>query len=235
VIYSAPTNKEQSYFIGYEDIHFPSNIFSFLGSTAENKSLPIVEHKWRKAEECSQEQIEENKKFMIEKGWWPEKSTWILSSPPPSEDCKYAKVYERGFKMRDGSTLKIGKDIAHWGIVYHYKNDTLRITDVCLNVCDVPDVSFSLYRTYITFYSVIEPWPMDICVWDESTDYLNKYGEMYPLYEENFDCQDMWKAQQEAWKSWDPKTWALFRNCHQLIDSTVQLYQKNQTIIAKKN
>lgn len=214
-------------------------------SGAQDTSPFANDHKWRTQEDCTPLEVERNTQSMVGRGWWRPNMTWLLSTPPPGPDCLYARVYKRGvapwwipspvFDAVDevavgleasGSGLEhyIPKGFKHWGIVYHYRSQ-VHITDVCLNVCDVrDDVSYGVYKGRLAFMTLMDPWPMDLCVWTSPTSDLNKDGLMEPLTDTKYDCGLMWKAQSQVWQEWQPKTYSAGNQCQHIIKKTLAQY-----------
>jgi len=201
-------------------------------------------HRWRYMQDCTEEEIKANTPSMISRGWWRPHMTWLLQAPPPTDDCLYAKVYKRGLapwwlpawafvkaddlsSMVEGTLVEpyVPKGVRHWGIVYHYPSDVM-VTDVCLNVCDVrDDVSMKVYQGRLTFMTLADPWPMDMCMWRVPLSELDEDGHMEPLTDVDYECKRMWEAQKRVWEAWEPKTYSAGNQCQHVIQKTLSEYQ----------
>merc|ERR1712048_1272141 len=120
------------------------------------------------------------------------------------------------------------KDTRHWGIYYFFKDNQVRLTDICLNVCDVrDDIPIKTYSGRLAQMSGVQPWPMDFCVWNSGADTLNSTDTVLtPLVNERFDCKRMWQAQTSTWASWERKTFGPSNQCQHIVRSTLEAYEE---------
>lgn len=204
-------------------------------------------HRWKATTDCSEEEIESNRASMIERGWWRPGQSWLLQSPPPGPSCQYAMVLRKGPELAwyqpdigklmgyvadkmDGTTIGsyLMKDSRHWGIYYIKADNKTRMTDICLNVCDVrDDIPFKTYSNRLAQLSGVQPWPMDFCVWDVDTSTLNTSNSILsPLTPTKYDCERMWQAQTQTWSDWPRKTFGPSNQCQHIVKRTLQTYEE---------
>merc|ERR1719265_448366 len=185
------------------------------------------EHTLRRYDDCTQDEIGRNEQYLLERQQIRTGNVYWTNRTAPSANCTYAQAVHR--RIGWGAFDKAGADLKylrHWFIAYFdTENDLITASEVCPNLCDVPDTYWYANGYMTAALSVVNEFPATVCSHPVAADGFYKEHEAFGP---RVPCQEMWHAEQEVHREFNWTFNVLTNNCQHYV-AQVSDKQQNAT------